>query len=149
MAFRLGFVKDENGNLKRKLVAIGEEWKDPNVLYQVGGPFGDCYWTDAEHMDEAKAAMLEKMIDAIRNLAKIDAFWIVKTEDDLWDEFKDSSINQMRKLSKEEWCELRAQEGIDGKCALCWKIEAPQLDGYYKWEEAEKLREQLEKCCAI
>ena len=147
MAFRVGFVKDENGNLKHKLVAIGEEGKDPNILYQVGGPFGDDCWTDAEHMDEAKAAMLEKMIDTIRNLAKIDEFWIVKTEDDLWDEFKDS-IN-LQKLSKEEWCALRAQEGIDGKCALGWKIEAPHLDGYYKWEEAEKLREKLEKCCMI
>ena len=142
---RLGYIKDENGKLVRKWIKEGEEGKDPNVLYQVHSQFGDYIWTDEEHMDEAKGAFLEQMINTIRQLAKIDQFWIVKREDDFRHDAQDHPAREIQGLSVEEFV---PQEAKDGKCTLGWKIGFPQLDGYYQWDEAEKLRNQLDEISA-
>ena len=141
---RLGYIKDENGNLVRKWIKNGEEGKDPAVLYQVASQFGDCTWTDDEHMEEAKKALLEQMIDTIRKLAKFDEFWIVKTLDDFKNDAKNHPVREMQGLSVEEFV---PQEAKEGKCTLARKIDFPQFQGYYKWDEAEKLRKQLSECC--
>lgn len=145
---RLGYIKDENGNLVRKFIKEDDLGKDPNVLYHVSAEFGDYLWADEEHMDETKSALLEKMFDKIRNAAKIDKFWIVKTADDMWDDFQNSVLSQMHNLSKEEWFELQTQELKDGKCTVACKISLPQLEGYHEWEEAENIRKQLGECYA-
>lgn len=134
---RIGYIKDENGKLVRKWVKEGEEGKDPDVLYQVTSQFGDYIWTDDEHMAEAKAALLEQMLDTIRELAKLDEFWIVKREVNFRHDAQDNPVVE----------EFVPQEAKDGKCILAWKISFPQLDGYYKWDEAEKLSKQLQECC--
>ena len=143
---RLGYIKDENGKLVRKWVNEGEEGKDPEVLYQVTSQFGDYIWTDDEHMDEAKDVLLERMIDTIRNLAKLDEFWSVKREADFRHDAQDHpSLVMQPSLSVEDFV---PQEAKDGKCTVAWKIELPQFGGYYEWNEAEKIRKQLDECCA-
>ena len=143
---RLGFVKDKNCKLIRKWVQDGEEGKDPNVLYQVDAMFGDYTWTDEEHMEEARDALLERMFTLIRNLAKMDEFWIVKTVDDMWNDFQNSILSDFHKLNREEWLGYQSQEAKDGKRTVGVKIEFPQMLGYHKWEDADKLRKQVEKC---
>ena len=119
---RLGYIKDENGKLVHKWIQEGDEGKDPDVLYHVTPQFGDFVFTDDEHMDEAKKAFLEQMFNTIKNLAKLDEFWLVKREAD--------------------------SASTDAKCMLGWKISFPQLEGYYNWEEAEKINKKLGECCA-
>ena len=140
---RLGFIKDENGNYIRKLVKDGEEGQDPNVLYKVSSQFGDYVWTDDANMDEAKDALLEQMISTLRKLAKIDEFWVVKREDDFRRSAKDDPVREVQGLSVEEFI---PQEAKEGKCIVAWRINFPWLEAYYKWEEAEKLRKQLDEC---
>ena len=142
MGLRIGYVKNEDGTLKRKWVQVGEEAKYPDVLFQVCSQFGDYIWTDEEHMDEAKDALLEQMINNIRKLAKVEQFWIVKKEDDFRHEAQDNPVREIRGESVEEFI---PQEAKDGKCTLGWKISCPQLDGYYKWDEAEKIQKQLDE----
>lgn len=127
---RLGYIKDENGKLVRKWVKQGEEGKDPDVLYQVATQFGEYLWTDEEHMEEAKKALLESMFDCIRNLAKIDKFWIVKHVD------KNDPLSTLG-------CPM---DNKDNAATVAWKISFPQMEGYFKWDEAEKLKKQLEEC---
>ena len=141
---RLGYIKNENGEYVRKWVKDGEEGKDPNVLYKVSSQFGDYVWTDDAHMDEAKDALLEQMISTLRNLAKINEFWLVKREDDFRRSAKDDPVREMQGLSVEEFI---PQEAKEGKCIVAWRIDFPHLEAYYKWDEAEKLRKQLDECC--
>ena len=44
----------------------------------VGCQYGDYAFADADNLEKAKEDMLERMFDAIRELAKKDEFWIVK-----------------------------------------------------------------------
>lgn len=141
---RIGYIKDEDGKLVRKWVKEGEEGKDPAVLYQVASQFGDYTWTDEEHMKEAKKALLEQMINTIFNLATLDAFWIVKTLDDFKNDAQNNPVREIQNISVEKFI---PQEAKEGKCMLAWKIDFPQIQGYYKWDEAEKLRKQLSECC--
>ena len=41
------------------------------------GLYGAYVWTDEAHIEEAKAVLLDRLIDTIRELAKRDDFWIV------------------------------------------------------------------------
>ena len=140
---RLGYIKDESGNLVRKWVKDGDEGKDPNVLYHVASQFGDYTWTDDEHMKEAKDALLEQMINTIRKLAEMDEFWIVKRYDDFLNAAQDHPAREIAGLSVEVFI---PQEAKEGKCTLAWKINFPQFGGYYKWDEAEKIRNKLDEC---
>lgn len=142
---RLGYIKDESGKFVPKLVKEGEQGKDPNILYKVSTQFGGYLWTDEEHMDEAKNALLEQMINTIRNLARLDRFWIIKGEDDFRRDAQDHPAREIQGLSVEE---LVPQEAKEGKCTVALKFDLPQMDGYYQWDEAEKLREQLDECGA-
>ena len=141
---RLGYIKDKNGKLVRKWVKDGEEGKDPNVLYQIESMFGDWIWTDDAHLDEAKACLLEQMIGTIREIAKLDDFWIVKREEDIRRDAEDDPARMMQGVSVEEFI---PQEAREGKCILAWKIDFPQFAGYYSWSQAEKLKKQLQECC--
>lgn len=141
---RVGYIKDESGKLVRKWVKAGEEGENPDVLYQVASQFGDYIWTDEEHMDEAKDALLEKMLNTIRNLAKLDAFWIVKTAENYRKDAQNSPLCVAQGISVEEYIPQQAKEG---KCTVALKLEFPQFNGFYKWNEAEKLRKQLDACC--
>lgn len=138
---RIAYIKDENGKLVRKLVKEGEEGKNPDALYQVATQFGNYIWTDDEHLAEAKDALLERMIDMIRKLAAIDNFWIVKKEDDYR---RDAQNNPLYEYGPEE--QFIPQEAKEGKCSVAWKIDFPQLGGYYKWDDAEKIRKQMDGC---
>lgn len=141
---RFGYIKDENGNLVRKWVKDGEEGKDPDVLYQVAAQFGDYIWTDEGHMEDAKNALLEQMINTIRKLATMDAFWVMKTLDDFQNNAQNNPVREMQNLSVEKFI---PQEAKEGKCMLGWEIDFPQFEGYYKWDDAEKIRKQLDECC--
>ena len=55
---RLGYIKDENGNLVRKFVREGEE-NIPEILFHVSALFGDYIWADEPFIEEAKAKMLD------------------------------------------------------------------------------------------
>lgn len=66
-------VKDENGKLVRKFVPYDEGQNEP--VYAV---YGDYLKTDKDHIQEAKASLLENLFDVLRNLSEQDDFWIVK-----------------------------------------------------------------------
>ena len=63
---------DEN---KKFVFKPAEEAPEPNWSC-VYGEYAHC---DADHIERAKAVLLENMFDKIRELAKKDEFWIVKT----------------------------------------------------------------------
>lgn len=145
MAVRLGFVKDENGNLVRKWVNIGEE-NDPKYLFPVNPQFGGVAFVDKEHLEEAKAIMLEQIVDAIRQLAKRDEFWIVKTAESEWNDFIKSPLREMQPdMTREEF--ISHLHGLkDGKCSVGWKMELPQMEGYYPFEQREQIQKELNEC---
>lgn len=133
MAMRLGYVKDENGELIRKFIRDGED--DSEVLYRVVADFGDYLWTDEEHMEEAKEALLEHLFDAIRNLAKNDRFWLVKIRSDFEkDEAESFGLYLVPQYAKE------------GKFTLGWRFHLPQMEDYYKRDEADEIQKQLDAC---
>ena len=142
---RLGYIKNENGELVRKFVTEKEYEENDEILYHVGALFGDYGYADEEHMQEVKAALLEDMILKIRKLAELDSFWIVKTVDDMWNEFKNSISCEILKLSKEDWLELQRQEVKDGKGTVAWKLELPQMEQFLQRDEAEKFQKQLDE----
>lgn len=131
---RIGYIRNENGNLVRKLVEEGEE-NNPEILYYVGATLGDHTWVDEDHIDDAKAALLENMLRTIREIAKSDRFWIVQNPD-YWKAFShpDNLVDSVPKKAKE------------GKTSVAWKINFPQMGGYYAWEEAERIEKELDEC---
>ena len=143
-SFRLGYVKDESGKLVRKLVKKGEEGKDPDVLYPVEAEFCNYVWTDDEHLDETKDALLEGMIESIRMLAKIDNFWHVKKEDDYLREILYNPLSEY--MPEDQLASLIPQEAKEGKCSVAFRVSFPHMEGYYKWDEAEKIRKQMDGC---
>ena len=134
MAMRLGYVRDENGKLVRKFVEEGQK-NNPDILYHVGATFGDYTCVEEERIEEAKAELLDRMLDAIRELAKNDKFWIVK-DLDYWKEFchPDNMVDPVPKAIRE------------GKISIAWKINFPHIEGYYNWEDADRLEKQLDSC---
>ena len=134
---RLGYIKDENGNLTRKWVKEGEDEKNPEVLFPVVAQFGDYIWTDEEHMQAAKATLLEDMIYTIRELAKNGKFWIVKGLSDF-----ESEENPLFAMEHEI-----PQQAKDGKSLVAWKLHLPQMEGCYPKEVADQIQKELEACC--
>ena len=126
---KLGYIKEENGNLIRKWVKEGEDEKNPEVLFPVVAQFGDYMWTDEEHMPAAKATLLEDMIFTIRELAKNDKFWIVKHAD------------KIDPLSRP------CGDLEDLRVCVAWKINFPQMEGCYTKETADQIQKELEACC--
>lgn len=143
---RIGYIKDENGKLVRKFVKEDEVGKDPDVLFLVSAHLGDYTYADEDNIEEAKAALLENMFNAIRELAKNDKFWIVKTVDDRWNDFQNSVLSEMHKMTREEWLGHQYQEVKDGKLTIGCRIDFPEMEGYYTWEEAERLQKQYDAC---
>ena len=137
MAMRLGYVKDDNGKLVRKWFREGDD--DSDFLFHVVAEFGDYLWTDDEHMEEAKDALLEKMFSKIRKLAKLDEFWIVKR-------LSDFERAEAEAMSATGSLFPVPHEAKDGKCALSWRFHIPQMEGYYKRDEADQRQKQLEEC---
>lgn len=135
---KLGYIKDENGKLVPKWVKEGEE-KNPDVLFHVAAQFGDYTVTDEEHMVEAKEALLEQMFNTIRKLATKDEFWIVKKPSDF-----ENEKNPLLALGHDapQWAK-------EGKILIAWKIGFPSLEGYYTYDDAEKIQKQLDECCVI
>ena len=77
--FKMEMVPDENGKLVRKWTPVENESEatpDNCCVY------GNYVKTNADHIEEAKAGLLEDMIALIRILALHDNFWIVKPTDD-------------------------------------------------------------------
>lgn len=129
----LGYIKDENGKFVHKFVEESEK-NNPDILFHVGATFGEYIWTDEEHIEQAKAALLEQMFDAIRDLAKLDSFWIVKAPS-YWNAFchPDNLVDPVPQAAKE------------GKTSIAWKINFPQMEGYYPWGVAEYLQKQIDE----
>lgn len=117
----LGYIKDENGKLVRKFVREGEE-HNPEFLFKVSAEFGDYIWTDEDHIEEAKAALLENMFDVIRKLSKMDEFWVVKYPD---------LVNAV------------PQEAYDGNITVAWRAAFPQMEGFYPFEEREQIQKRI------
>jgi hypothetical protein len=131
---RLGYIKDEYGNLVRKWIEEGQE-RNPEFLFFVGATFGDYIWTDEKHIEEAKENLLEQMISALRELAKNDEFWIVQSPS-YWNNFshQDNLVDPV------------PQEAKEGKSSVAWNIHLPQMAGYYPWDEAERLTKKIDEC---
>lgn len=72
--FNLRIETDESGNPVRKWVPDDQDTQPPVAC----ALYGDYVMTDAAHIEEAKADLLEGMFGKIRELAKKDNFWIVK-----------------------------------------------------------------------
>lgn len=77
------------------------------------GIYGEYILTDEEHIQAAKDILLEILIDKIRELAKEDDFWIIKTAED----------HQNAPLSKI----LGVPKEAEGKATVAWKIQIPQM----------------------
>jgi hypothetical protein len=132
---RIGYIKDENGKMVRKFIPEDEVGKNPDVLFRASAGFGDYLWTDEEHMEEAKEALLESMFNSIRKIAKMDEFWIVKSSSE-W-ECNTHPLFQTP---------LVPQEAKDGKCTVAWRIIFPNLEGYCTLDVAERRQKQLDAC---
>ena len=137
MAMRLGYVKDDNGKLVRKWFREGDD--DSDFLFPVVAEFGDYLWTDDDRMEEAKEHLLEHLFNAIRNLAKDDRFWLVKR---LSDFEKDEAEYSSATISLFPV----PQEAKAGKCTLGWRLHLPQMEGYYKRDEADEYQKRLDEC---
>lgn len=74
--FRVVFDDDGSGKPVRRFVPYDECRRAP--VYAV---YGDYLKTDREHIQQAKAALLEKLVDVLRELSENDDFWIVKEWD--------------------------------------------------------------------
>ena len=139
---RLGYIKGENGELIRKFIRDGED--DPEVLFHVVAEFGDYLWTDDEHMEEAKEALLEHLFCSIKNLAKNDRFWLVKRlsdfEKDEAEYAGSSGTGSLFSVPK---------EAKEGKFTLGLRFRIPHMEGYYKKDEADEIQKQLDACVAI
>ena len=61
---------------KKFVFKPAEEVHEPNWPCCVYGEYSHC---DVDNIEGAKEMLLEKMFDKIRELAKKDEFWIVKT----------------------------------------------------------------------
>lgn len=62
--------------MENNKTACVKKFNVPDMLY------GDYVRCEDNQIEEAKAELLEQMIDSIRVLAKKDEFWIVKRVDD-------------------------------------------------------------------
>lgn len=76
-----------------------------------GGVYGDHIFAKEDLIPKAKEALLEQIVDTIRELAKQDNFWIVKRKED----FKDYPIGI-----------YSAYE--DGEASVAWKINIPSME---------------------
>ena len=141
MKIRRGFYKDENGNMVGKWCKRDEDYT-PDLLFQVpmmaeGGKFAD-----KDKLDAVKEELVEEMISRIREVAKNDEFWIVKTVDETWENFKASPVWEMHnKPSKEEW--LVKAGAKEDQLVVAWHLEFPTYDGYYPLEVADRLNKSL------
>ena len=136
---RLGYIKGENGELIRKFIRDGED--DSEVLFRVVAEFGDYLWTDDEHMEEAKEALLEHLFSTIKNLAKNDRFWLVKRLSDFEkDEAEYAGSTGTRSLFPVP------KEAKEVKFALGWRFNLPHMEEYYKRDEADEIQKQLDAC---
>ena len=143
----LGFEKTENGEFKKKWVKDEDLGKDPNVFHKVASELGDYVVAGPNGIEEAKELLLEKMINAIRSVAKMDEFWIVKTATDAdYEEYRNSVLYEFTRMTKEEWLANQPEELRNGGAAVGVKIGLPQFDGYYSWEEAKAIEEKLADC---
>ena len=61
---------------KKFVFKPAEEAPEPNWPCCVYGEYAHC---DVDNIERSKEMLLEKMFDKIRELAKKDEFWIVKT----------------------------------------------------------------------
>ena len=140
---RIGYIYDGNGTFERKWIQPGDEGKDPKVLYKTTSVFGDYIWSDEEHINDAKNVLLEQLLDTIRSLAKLDEFWIVKREDDYRLDAKDNPLREVQGLSVEEFI---PQEAKERKCTIGWKIDIPQLECLYPWDESQEIEKKMQEC---
>lgn len=120
MSYRQVFIPGENGNYVRKFMAEEEAAKNPDVRYQMEAVLGSYQLTDKEHIEKTKAVLLDQLIDSIKELAKNDAFWIVKEPSDL--------------------------ENNDGKYSVGWKVSFPQFERLYTKDEEKQIKNMLSAC---
>ena len=130
----LGFTKDENGKLVSKFVKE-DDLHNPEYLFRAGAEFGDYIWTDEDHIEVAKETLLERMFDAIRKIAKLDEFWIVKRPSD----FENSETESFGLFQT-------PKEAKEGKCTVGVKFHLPQTEGYYPFEEREQIQKRFDEC---
>lgn len=143
----VGFEKTQNGEYKKKLVKTEDVGKDPDVFYKVASELGDYVVAKANGIEEAKELLLENMLNAIRSVAKMDEFWIVKRITDAdYDAYRNSPLYQFQPKTKEEWISDQPEELRNGGATVAIKIGLPQFDGYYSWEEAKSIEEKLAEC---
>lgn len=141
---RFGYVKDENGELKRKYVSEEEHRENPEILYKVRAGYASYAIAHPGYIEEVKADLLEQMIETIRNLAKLDKFWEVTTLDDHWNNYKNGPMGEMHPMTKEEFIALQSQEMKDGGVFVGWEFNLPNFEGIYKRDEADELNKKLD-----
>ena len=93
---------------KKYVFKSAEEAPEANWL---GGVYGEYVWCKDGDIEEAKANLLEQMIDTIREVAQKDEFWIVKKAD------ASDPISMMG-------CPI---DGVDTAYTVGWKIEIPHM----------------------
>lgn len=120
MSYRQVFIPGENGNYVSKFMAEEEAAKNPDVRYQMEAVLGSYQLTDKEHIENTKAVLLDQLIDSIKELAKNDAFWIVKEQSD--------------------------HENNDGEYSVGWKVSFPQFERLYTKDEEKQIKNMLSAC---
>lgn len=49
-------------------------------------------------------------------------------------------------MPEDQLASLIPQEAKEGKCSVAFRVSFPHMEGYYKWDEAEKIRKQMDGC---
>lgn len=77
--FNLRIETEESGKPVRKWTPAEDQGSHEPVECCV---YGDYVVADAEHIEEAKAVLLESMFHTIRTIAEKDNFWILRDQGD-------------------------------------------------------------------